>query len=211
MYPEAERTGSPMHPKPKLVIIDGGDAVGKSSTLARLAEHLPRETFSFTAEPNDQIRAAAELIPEGDEQGLVDAFVRGRMDDFEHYVVSELEAGRSVISDRGFPSTMVYQGAVGGIDPDQILADHADYLNQISELADLHVIILTASEETVQNRSGGRSVDQDRFESASDETKRAVRTAFTDLAERHNWTLIDTTGLDVDEVSSLIENETHTD
>ena len=112
-----------------LIVFEGIDGCGKSTQLRRAAERLrarglePVETREPTAGPYGQkIRAMAR----SDERVLPETelawFFADRREHMREVVTPALEAGRVVLSDRSYVSTVAYQGA-RGLDAAQILAD----------------------------------------------------------------------------------------
>ena len=111
--------------KGRFITFEGGEGVGKSTQLARLAEHLRDCGFEVvtTREPGgtpkaEKLRAfllsgrAAPLGP------LAEAalFSAARADHVETLIAPALKRGAWVLCDRFANSTRAYQGARGGVD-----------------------------------------------------------------------------------------------
>ena len=111
--------------KGRFITFEGGEGVGKSTQLARLAEHLRDCGFEVvtTREPGgtakaEKLRAfllsgrAAPLGP------LAEAalFSAARADHVETLIAPALKHGAWVLCDRFADSTRAYQGARGGVD-----------------------------------------------------------------------------------------------
>jgi len=113
----------------RLLALEGLDGCGKSTQAARLAEHLRaagRDVVA-TREPTDgptgrRIRAMArsgEAVAPAEELRW---FVADRREHVEEVIAPALAAGRWVVTDRYFLSTVAYQGA-RGLDWREILAE----------------------------------------------------------------------------------------
>ena len=110
-----------------LIAVEGIDGMGKSTQVALLVERLNRAGWSAVAtrEPTQgpwgrRIRALAlegrrDVSPEDE----LDWFLRDRMEHVETVIRPALRAGKIVVTDRYYFSTMAYQGALG-IDPQRI-------------------------------------------------------------------------------------------
>lgn len=110
-----------------LIAVEGIDGMGKSTQVERLAERLHAQGWPAvpTREPTQgpwgsRIRALAQagrrdVSPEDE----LDWFLRDRMEHVESVIRPALRAGRIVVTDRYYFSTIAYQGALG-IDPQRI-------------------------------------------------------------------------------------------
>lgn len=112
----------------RLVAFEGLDGCGKSTQIEHLARALRDAGCDVlvTREPSDgpagrRIRELAHsgdpLTPEEELHG----FVLDRREHVASVVAPALDAGRVVLTDRYFLSTVAYQGA-RGLDPERILA-----------------------------------------------------------------------------------------
>jgi len=112
----------------RLVVFEGIDGSGKSTQLGLLAEQLRESHLApiVTKEPTDgrwgrKIRAMArsgEVIAPEEELRW---FLEDRREHVEKVMRPGIEAGRIVLSDRYYLSTVAYQGA-RGFDPQALLA-----------------------------------------------------------------------------------------
>lgn len=112
----------------RLVVFEGVDGSGKSTQVHRLAASLRRAGVDplTTHEPTDgtwgqRIRAMArsgERVAPAEELRW---FVEDRREHVARVIEPALAAGRLVLSDRYYLSTVAYQGA-RGLDPQQLLA-----------------------------------------------------------------------------------------
>jgi dTMP kinase len=111
-----------------LIVFEGIDGCGKSTQLGLAAYALRARGFEVveTREPTDGPfgRRIREMASSGD---LVSAetelewFFEDRREHMREVVEPAIEAGKIVLSDRSYISTVAYQGA-RGLDPDVILA-----------------------------------------------------------------------------------------
>jgi dTMP kinase len=109
-----------------LIVIDGIDGTGKTTQAKRLLEKLRKGGFDavYFREPSDtpwglEIKRKAarpgSLSPEEE----LTLFQKDRMENVEKNIKPALRAGKVVVLDRYYFSTMAYQGA-RGIDPEMI-------------------------------------------------------------------------------------------
>jgi dTMP kinase len=112
-----------------LIALEGLDGCGKTTQLARLADRFRKAGHDpvATAEPTDgaygrRIRAMAHgEAPEVAAEEELRWFLEDRREHVTRVVAPALAAGRHVLTDRYFLSTVAYQGA-RGLDPERILA-----------------------------------------------------------------------------------------
>ncbi len=186
----------------RFIVFEGGEACGKSTQAARLADDLGAV---LTREPGGtdlgrRIReifldpAAAGLTPRA-EALLVAA---DRAQHVAEVVEPALARGDDVVSDRYVASSLAYQGYGRGLD--------VEHVRQMSVWAtggldpDV-VILLEVPEEVAAARLQGR----DRMEAAGDEFHRRVAEGYRRLAEADpgRWLVVDGTG-SVDEVAARV-------
>jgi dTMP kinase len=113
----------------RLLVFEGLDGCGKSTQIERLARAL-REAgcdVLLTCEPTDGRwgRRLREMARGGEPMAAEEElrwFVEDRREHVAQILVPGLEAGRIVLSDRYYLSTVAYQGA-RGLDWRRILAD----------------------------------------------------------------------------------------
>lgn len=163
--PEAARGG-----RGALVVLEGIDGAGKSTQAARVAEALRADGYDVVTsrEPTDgpfgrRIREIARegraaLAPE-DELTL---FLQDRRVHVSTLIEPALAAGRVVVLDRYYLSTMAYQGALG-LDPAEI-----QWLNEaFAPPPDLALILTLPVPEALARIRAGRADGLDpRFEQA---------------------------------------------
>jgi dTMP kinase len=108
------------------ITFEGGEGVGKSTQVRRLADSLKADGLDVltTREPGGS--AGAEAVrhvllsgaaePLGPRMEAV-LFAAARSDHVEQVIRPAVEAGRIVLCDRFMDSSRVYQGVTGGLDP----------------------------------------------------------------------------------------------
>lgn len=129
-------------PPGALVAIEGIDGAGKTTQSRDLAAALTAEGYAVvrTREPTDgpwgrRIRASGEtgrLSP----QAEFEAFLADRREHVRELLAPALAAGRVVLIDRYYFSSMAYQGA-RGLDPERIRREN----EQIAPRPDLLVLL----------------------------------------------------------------------
>jgi dTMP kinase len=180
----------------RFVVLEGGDATGKSTQVERLAARLReggREVV-VTFEPGGTAlgaRLRALLLDGTDPLDPVAETLLMAADRAEHVaevVRPALARGAWVLSDRFVPSSLAYQGVGRGLGVPEV--------ERLNELAtggvqpDL-VVVLDLPPEVARQRLGP---DRDRLEGEDDAFALAVHEAYRDLARTHDWLLIDASG-----------------
>jgi dTMP kinase len=119
-------------PRGLLVVFEGIDGSGKTTQARLLAEALTAHGFEvvITKEPTNgpwgrKIRDTAHTGRLPPEEELV-LFIEDRREHVRSVIAPSLAAGRIVVLDRYYLSTVAYQGA-RGMDPDSILALNEEF------------------------------------------------------------------------------------
>ncbi|AHE54058.1 dTMP kinase [Sphingomonas sanxanigenens] len=117
----------------RFISLEGGEGVGKSTQLARLAEVLRARglTVTVTREPggSEGAEAIRRLLLEGD-AGRWNAraeallFAAARADHVARTILPAVAAGDIVLCDRFLDSSRAYQGAAGGLADADIVELH---------------------------------------------------------------------------------------
>lgn len=192
------------HPRrARFIALEGGEASGKSTQAALLAERLGAV---LTREPGGtalgaKLRALL-LDPEaGDIEPRAEALLLAadRAQHVAQVVRPALDAGRHVVTDRFAGSSLAYQGFGRGLEVDEVA--------RISRWAaggvwpDLTVLIDLAVEMAAE-RLGS---DLDRFEAAGPGFHQRVREGFLELAasDPDHWVVVDG-ARSVDEVAAAV-------
>lgn len=164
-----------------LIVFEGIDGTGKSTQLKLLAEALEQSGTEVVSsrEPTDgpfgkKLRASMLEGRLSREEELA-LFHDDRRDHIEHLILPALEAGKTIILDRYYFSTMAYQGA-RGFDPQEIRHQNEEF----APIPD-HVILLELPVEDALQRIGVRDGSGNEFE--KEENLRACESIFAGLRD----------------------------
>ena len=170
------------------ITFEGPDGSGKSTQLARLAEHLRAEGREVveTAEPGGtpigrEIRAIVlstrhrELCPASE----LLLYFASRAQNVEQVIRPALERGAIVLSDRFTDSTLVYQGVGRGLGPEVVRQLHTIACGTLQP--DLTVLVDIAPELTWERTT--RRAEQDRLDAESLDFHGHVRDGYLRLAK----------------------------
>ena len=169
------------------ITFEGGDGVGKSTQIVRLAEKLRDVGCEVvtTREPGGSAGAETirELLVTGDAERwspITEALLMfaARADHLEKTINPARERGAAVLCDRFADSTMAYQGAAGALGAEAVAALTRLVVGE--DGPDL-TIILDAPVDVGLARAGDRGGDN-RFESKGRDYQARVRQAFLDIA-----------------------------
>lgn len=161
---------APVSPAGRLIAFEGLDGVGKTTQARLLAENLSRFGLAvvLTREPTDGVFGQQiRWLQEHGRQGVTPAaelalFLADRREHVQQLILPALAAGKIVITDRYFYSSMAYQGALG-LDPQDIAAQHAGW----APAPDLIIILELPPPERrrrLQQRLGSRDAfEQDDY------------------------------------------------
>lgn len=134
--------------RPRFITFEGGEGVGKSTQVRRLANRLNTHGIPVvrTREPGGTPKAEAirSFILQGKPESWgVGAeavlFAAARLDHVNALIAPSLAAGKWVICDRFADSTRAYQGLTGGVDDK--LIDALEHLALNGNTPDLTVIL----------------------------------------------------------------------
>jgi dTMP kinase len=175
------------------VVLEGGDASGKSTQARLLADRLrsARRDVVETFEPGATEAGAAirALLLEGD--GPVDSTAEAlllaadRAQEVADVIRPALARGADVVSDRFVPSSLAYQGVGRGLGVEKV-----EKLNRWATAGlepDL-VVVLDVDDAVAATRRAGPG---DRLERAGDEFHATVRDAYRTLATDRGWVVLD--------------------
>lgn len=182
-------------------MIEGIDGTGKSTQVRRLAEWFAaagREVV-VSREPTDGLwgrklrdsAAAGRLSPEDE----LRYFLNDRREHVAEKIAPALAAGKVVILDRYYFSTMAYQGA-RGFDPAEIRRMNEEF----APVPDL-LLILDLDVDRAHARIGARGDSANEFEKR--ESLQRCREIFLSLKDEAFVRVIDSSGT-LDEVSARI-------
>ena len=188
--------------KPGLfIVLEGIDGTGKSTQARRLGEWFVsrgREVV-LSREPTDgpwgqklrESAATGRLSPQDELQ----YFLNDRRQHVDEKIAPALAAGKVVILDRYYFSTMAYQGA-RGFDPAEIRRMNEEF----APIPDL-LLILDLDVDTAHDRIGHRGDATNEFE--KHESLVRCREIFLSLKDEPFARVIDSSG-DLDEVSARV-------
>lgn len=172
----------------RFITFEGGEGSGKSTQITLLAEAFRSAKLPFvqTREPGgtpgaERIRA---LLVSGEAEAW-DAptetllFTAARLDHANRLIRPALAEGKTVICDRFFDSTLVYQGIGKGLPEDYILMLHrlalGDFMPELTLILDIDPAIGL-------KRAGERRGGEARFESMDLDFHHRVRAGFLAIA-----------------------------
>lgn len=179
----------------RFITFEGGEGVGKSTQVRRLAARLNDAGFSIvrTREPGGTPKAEAirSFILQGSPESWgagaeAVLFAAARLDHVNELIAPSLAEGKWVICDRFSDSTRAYQGLTGGVDSS--LIDSLEELAINGQQPDL-TIVLDMDPDIAFERVRQRAIDEgmpgaaDRFEKEDREFHRRLRDNFLAIAE----------------------------
>ena len=183
------------------IVIEGIDGTGKSTQARRLGEWFVsqgREVI-LSREPTDgpwgrklrESAASGRLSPEDE----LDYFLKDRRQHVDELIAPSLAAGKVVILDRYYFSSMAYQGS-RGFDPGEIRRRNEAF----APVPDL-LVILDLDVDAALGRIGSRGDSANEFEKR--ESLERCREIFLSLKDEPFVRVIDSAG-DLDDVSAAI-------
>ncbi len=171
------------------ITVEGGEGGGKSSQVRKLAEVLEQKGHNvlLTREPGGSTGAEAirKLLvegPTGHWDGITEALLHtaARRDHCVNAIWPALEAGKIVISDRFFDSTIAYQGAAYGVEREKLEAltrlGIGDFKPTLTLILDLPVV-------AGLERAAARGGKETRYESMGENFHGKVRNGFLAIAK----------------------------
>jgi dTMP kinase len=189
----------------RFIVLEGGDATGKTTQAGLLATRLRdqgREVVQ-TFEPGGTALGSSlrRLLLDG--EGTVEPEAEALLmaaDRAQHVlevVRPSLSRGDWVVSDRFMPSSLAYQGVGRGLGVPTI-----EIVNGIATggLEPDLVVVLDLAPEVATERFGA---SRDRLEEEDDAFRLAVHEAYRDLAGSRGWVLLDAAG-PVDDVAARV-------
>lgn len=185
------------------IVIEGIDGTGKSTQARRLGEWFVSQgrEVVLSREPTDgpwgrklrESAATGRLSPEEELQ----YFLNDRRQHVDEKIAPALAAGKVVILDRYYFSTMAYQGA-RGFDPAEIRRLNEEF----APVPDL-LLILDLDVDAAHHRIGHRGDTANEFEKK--ESLERCREIFLSLKDESFARVIDSDGT-LDEVASRIQH-----
>lgn len=180
----------------RFIVLEGGEASGKSTQAARLAADVGG---LLTREPGgtkvgERLRAVLldPTLPEVTDRTEVLMLLAARAQHVAQVIVPALAAGRDVICDRFSGSTLAYQGYGRGLPPDALARLSAWAADGVTPD---RVILLQVPASVAAERLQGRG-GTDRLEGAGAEFFARVAAGFVALAaaDPTTWRVVDGVG-----------------
>jgi dTMP kinase len=177
----------------QFIVLEGGDATGKSTQVAALAKRLREEGLEVVATFEPGATALGErlrpLLLDGTVplDPIAEALLMAadRAEHVAEVVRPTLARGVWVVSDRFVPSSLAYQGVGRGLGVVEV-----DVINSMATAGiepDL-VVVLDLPPEVARARLGEHC---DRLEGEEDAFALAVHEAYRDLAKSRDWAVVD--------------------
>ena len=199
------------------ITFEGGDGVGKSTQVKRIAELLRARGLCVvqTREPGGA--PGAEMIRELLVTGAADRWTplsealmmyAARAEHLDKTIIPALKKGDIVLCDRFADSTMAYQAYAGDLGQETVKQIHELV---VGEHNPDFTIVLHADAGEGLSRTQGRSSNEHRFESKGEEYQTAVADAFKTIAQENadRCVLIDAKE-DIETVTTRIMKEIET-
>lgn len=171
------------------ITLEGGEGGGKSTQAKKLAAFLMARGHDvvLTREPGGALGAEAirKLLVEGASNrwdGLTEALLHtaARRDHLINTVWPAMEAGKTVICDRFFDSTIAYQGYGHGLD---LAAIHALQQIAMGDFKPDLTLILDLPTEVGLSRANARGGTETRYESMARAFHERLRQGFLEIAK----------------------------
>ncbi len=173
------------------ITFEGPEGSGKTTQIALLRDHFARLGLEVvtTREPGgtpagDRIRSVLLGNETGSLEPATELFLMlAQRNEHLHKVIHPaVAAGKVVLCDRYFDSSMAYQGYGRGLDPERVRAIHAQFLPGF--LPGCTVLLQISPEQGLERaRHGGRK-QHDRIESEALEFHRRVYDGYNSLAQQ---------------------------
>jgi dTMP kinase len=174
----------------RFITFEGGEGVGKSTQIRRLAARLSADLPEVVATREPGGSPGAEAIRDLVLRGAADRWspvtetllmYAARRDHIERVIRPALDRGAWVVCDRYADSTRAYQGAAGGTDPGLIAAMEQYVLEEARP--DL-TLVFDLEPELGLERALDRAGAEVRFESKGVAFHTRLRSAFLEIAAR---------------------------
>lgn len=175
----------------RFITLEGGEGVGKSTQLKRLAEAVRSRGHAVveTREPGGSTGSEAirALLLQGDEERWTPEaeallFAAARADHVARTIEPALAAGQWVLCDRFVDSSLAYQGGAGGLGEERIRQLHS--IGSHDLYPDRTLLLQLPAEEAAgraESRDGGQG---DRIGARESHFHAGVASAFAALAQK---------------------------
>jgi dTMP kinase len=187
----------------RFIVLEGGEAAGKSTQAALLAEHLGA---LLTREPGGTVigESLRQLlldpgIPAPVPRAEALLMLAARAQHVAEVIEPALQRGKDVVCDRFSGSTLAYQGYGRGLDVTELAG--LDRWAAAGRVPDV-VVLLDVPAQVARARRAGAL---DRFEGEDDEFRRRVEAGFRKLAaaDPGRWKTVDASR-SVEEVAAAV-------
>jgi dTMP kinase len=178
------------------ITLEGGEGAGKTTQIVNLAGYLAERGLRcvLTREPGgtDLGKRIRALLLDPDNSGMAAEtelllYMADRAEHVSGVIRPALAAGKTVLCDRFFDATMVYQGTARGLSTEWIAQLHglviADLRPDLTLLLDLPAEVGLARARR-QLDKGARSSQESRFEDETLAFHQRVRVGYLELARR---------------------------
>lgn len=180
-----------------LISFEGLDGAGKTTQMELLARWLEaaQRPYIRTREPGGtplggEIRQLLFHRPDLTITPLAEAFLfqADRAQHFATVIVPALAAGKVVVTDRCFDSSIAYQGVARGVGAELVaqlsLIATQGYVPDLTILLDLDAARVRERTDQTQDQSGQRR-QRSRFDAESEQFHQRLRDAFLSLAQTY--------------------------
>ena len=193
--------------KAKFIVIEGCDFTGKSTVIEKLVvalKDLGIDAYQMKAlGETDYGIARRKFLMENKEtltnEEQVDLMIDA-IQDMNRKLKLLLEDGATVVCDRYYYSTLVYQGIC-----QNAIEMVEDKLSQANLIEPDLTIILDCETSVILQRMKERA-ETNSYDPKNKEDVEKIRNAYLQLSQRKNTTLIDTTNLTVEKIVEKIGN-----
>ena len=189
------------------ITIEGIEGAGKTTHINHIVDFLRNKGYDciITREPGgtkigEKIRAILLDSKNNDLDPLAELllYMADRAQHINKFIMPHLKAGKTVISDRFFDATLVYQGYARGLDVDLIKKLHEIVFDNLKP--DLTIILDLTPEKGLERawkaiRKGSRTNNETRFEEETISFHKKVREGYLLLSryEPERFKVIDAT------------------
>lgn len=174
----------------KYILLEGGEYFGKSFQSKGIEEFFRGRELPFISvrepgqtEPGKGIRHILQERDDFDLHPLTELFLYNadRVETFHKIIIPSLENGISVLEDRSWPSTKIYQGKLGGLD--QTHKGLVDYINQIATFQTLPDIlfILTGNQRELIKKINNK----DRMEKKVSKNPELIDKGYLEIVKKY--------------------------
>lgn len=178
----------------KFITFEGGEGVGKTTQISLLATYLKEQggRVRVTREPGgdevgEKIRAVLKSVSITKMDPLCETLLlfAARRDHYVKIIQPLLQQGYTVICDRFYDSTLVYQGVLKGVSIEDIMRLKAMTIGDVEP--DLTIVLDVAPEISLRRLSLRRfvipSLIGDEYDAMQKEQHAIIRRGFQNIAE----------------------------